>query len=209
MPEGIQRALAIVAFLIVLPVLGVLAVLVRIDSPGGAFYVSERVGAGARPFRLFKLRTMVADARATGPGISIRHDRRITRLGRFLRRVRLDELPQLWNVIMGDMLLVGPRPEDPRYVDLNDPLHRQVFVAKPGITGLTQLAYSTEADLLDLADPEGHYRTTILPAKLALDARYLARRSARLDAWILLQTIATAAGRPPTAAAIAARIGDR
>lgn len=206
MPEVLQRALAILAAVVIIPIVGILGVLVRIDSPGGAFYVSERVGAGGRPFRLYKLRTMVAEANTTGPGISLRHDRRITRLGTFLRRVRLDELPQLWNVAHGDMLLVGPRPEDPRYVDLDDPLHRRVFMMKPGITGLTQLAYSAEAELLDPADPEGHYRATILPAKLALDEKYLARRSARLDVWILFQTLATAAGRPPSELEIAARL---
>ena len=195
------------AAIVAAPIVGILAILIRIDSPGGALYVSDRVGAGGQPFRLIKLRTMRSDAPSKGPGISLRDDDRVTRMGRLLRRVRLDELPQLWNVIRGDMLLVGPRPEDPRYVDLDDPLHRQVFTAKPGITGPTQLAYASEANLLDPTDPETHYRQVILPAKLQLDARYLAHRSVSLDAWILARTLSTALGRAPSMAAIEARVG--
>lgn len=195
------------ALVVALPVVAVLAVLIRADSPGGAFFVSIRVGADGAPFRLLKLRTMRVGAETAGPGISVHDDARVTRIGRLLRRVRLDELPQLWNVIRGEMLLVGPRPEDPRYVELTNPLHRRVFTSKPGITGLTQLAYADEAGLLDPADPEGHYRRTILPSKLDLDRRYLDRRSVRLDCWILLQTVMTAVGRPPSSAAIAARVG--
>ena len=163
--------------------------------------------ANGDSFRLFKLRTMQVEAPAAGPGISVHHDPRVTRIGRYLRHAHLDELPQLWNVIRGEMLLVGPRPEDPRFVDLTIPLHRRVFTAKPGITGLTQLAYADEAALLDPADPEGHYRTTILPAKLDLDRRYLDRRSVGLDCWILAQTAMTAVGRPPSSTAIEARVG--
>lgn len=208
MPDWLQRTVAIAASALALPVVALLAALIRLDSPGGAFFVSLRVGAGGTPFRLIKLRTMRAGAAIAGPGISVQDDPRVTRVGRVLRRTRLDELPQLWNVIRGDMLLVGPRPEDPRYVDLADPLHRKVFKGKPGITGLTQLAYAEEAGLLDPVDPEGQYRTTILPAKLALDARYLARRSVRLDSWILIQTLMTAVGRPPSRAAIADHAGE-
>lgn len=119
MPDWLQRLCAIAASLVALPVVAVLAILIRIDSPGGAFFVSDRVGADGVPFRLLKLRTMRIGAAAAGPGISVRDDARVTRIGRFLRRVRFDELPQLWNVIRGEMLLVGPRPEDPRYVDLS------------------------------------------------------------------------------------------
>ena len=191
-----------------LPLIVVLAILIRLDSPGGALFISDRVGSGGAPFRLVKLRTMRVGAATAGPGISVHADARVTRIGRFLRRVRLDEFPQLWNVIRGDMLLVGPRPEDPRYVDLADPLHRRVFRAKPGITGLTQLAYADEAALLDPADPEGHYRKVILPAKLVLDSRYLAQRSTSLDCWILMHTVMTAVGRPPSGAAIAARVAS-
>ena len=102
-----------------------------------------------------------------------------------MRRYRLDELPQLINVIRGEMSLVGPRPEDPAYVDLADPLHRRVFSAKPGITGLAQLEYHDEADLLAGPDADQRYRREILPAKLRLDAEYLDRRTTLLDLKIL------------------------
>ncbi|MGZ6340057.1 MAG: sugar transferase, partial [Candidatus Limnocylindrales bacterium] len=109
---------------------------------------------------------------------------------------RLDELPQLWNVARGEMRLVGPRPEAPTFVDLADPLHRLVFTTRPGVTGLTQLFYADEAGRLDPTDPERHYRETILPAKLRIDAAYLRHRSAALDLWILAQTPRALLGRP-------------
>ena len=206
MPDPLQRLIAAALAVVTAPLVVVLAVLVRLDSPGSPFYLAERVGEGGRRFRLIKLRTMRLGAADAGPGISLFGDARITRFGRFLRQTRLDEAPQLWNVVRGEMVLIGPRPEDPRFVDLADPLHRRVFLAKPGLTGITQLAYAGEAEMLDPADPERHYREVILPTKLALDARYLDRRSARLDAWILVQTIRTAAGRPPPRAAITAAL---
>jgi lipopolysaccharide/colanic/teichoic acid biosynthesis glycosyltransferase len=208
MPDWLQRCLALLIALASAPILAVLAAVVRLDSRGPAFFLAERIGEGGRRFRIVKLRTMHDGAATAGPGLSLHQDVRVTRVGRLLRRYRIDELPQVWNVVRGEMRLVGPRPEDPRFVDLGDDLHRRVFLAKPGITGITQLAYASEAELLDPSDPEQHYRQVILPAKLALDARYLARRSTRLDVWILLQTLRTAAGRPPATAAIERALGS-
>lgn len=209
MPDLVQRAFAAVLTVATLPLIAGLAILIRLDSPGGSFHRATRVGAGGRAFQLIKLRTMRRDAAATGPGVSVRDDARVTRVGRLLRSRRLDELPQIWNVLRGEMLLVGPRPEDPRYVDLSDPLHHRVFTAKPGITGPTQIAFSSEAELIDPDTPEASYRERILPAKLALDARYLERRSFALDLWILVQTARTALGRPPSVARIEDRLGIR
>lgn len=138
----------------------------------------------------------------SGPAVSVAADPRVTQLGRILRRYRLDELPQLWNVVRGEMRLVGPRPEDPRFVDLSDPLHRLVFTSTPGITGLAQLVYMDEAQLLVASDPEQQYRDEILPRKLRLDAAYLRKRSLGLDLWILAQTVRAALGRPPSRRAI-------
>ena len=121
--------------------------------------------------------------------MTLAQDPRVTRLGRVLRRYRIDELPQLISVVRGDMSLVGPRPEDPAYVDLSDPLHRRVFSAKPGITGLAQLEYHDEADRLVGPDAERRYREEILPAKLTLDAEYLDRQTTLLDLQILLRTV--------------------
>jgi lipopolysaccharide/colanic/teichoic acid biosynthesis glycosyltransferase len=133
----------------------------------------------------------------------------VTAPGRLLRRTHLDEVPQLWNVVRGEMRLVGPRPEDARYIDMGDPVHRRVFTAKPGITGLTQLVYAREAEFLDPTNPDAHYLEKILPGKVALDARYLDLRSPSLDAWILFQTVLTALGRPPTPHEISERFGVR
>ena len=157
------------------PILAWAAVAMRLSGDRGPFlYRARRVGEGGELFTILKVRTMTARPQrleADGrPGLP-----RVTKVGRTLRRYRLDELPQLVNVVRGDMSLVGPRPEDPAYVDLTDPLHRRVFSAKPGITGLAQLAYRDEAALLGGTDAEQGYREELLPAKLRLDAEYLDR----------------------------------
>jgi lipopolysaccharide/colanic/teichoic acid biosynthesis glycosyltransferase len=206
MSGRLQRLIAVGVGTSLLPFLVVLVILIRVTSRGPALYRATRVGSGGRPFVCYKLRTMEWGG-GPGPAVSVAADPRVTRLGRGLRRLRLDELPQLWNVVRGQMLLVGPRPEDPRFVDLTDPIHRRVFTATPGITGLTQLVYADEARCLGGDDPETAYRRDLLPAKVALDARYLDRRSTALDAWILGQTIATLLGRGPDRAAIEARLG--
>jgi lipopolysaccharide/colanic/teichoic acid biosynthesis glycosyltransferase len=205
MPPFIQRSIGLAGSAFTFPLVLALAVAVRLDSRGPAIHPAVRVGFGGRRFHCFKLRTMVMDSDGSGPAVTGRRDRRVTRVGEVLRRYRLDELPQLWNVARGEMLLVGPRPEDPRFVALDDPLHRLVFAAMPGITGLTQLAFADEAEMLDTADPERHYREVILPRKLALDADYLRRRSTALDLWILGQTVLTALGRRTPPQAIEAR----
>jgi lipopolysaccharide/colanic/teichoic acid biosynthesis glycosyltransferase len=209
MPDPIQRLVAGLAALVTLPLVAVLAVAVRLGSPGPVLYPSMRIGEGGRPFRCLKLRTMRWDPAGDGPEVTVRDDVRLTSVGRRLRRLRLDELPQLWNVARGEMRLVGPRPESPRFVDLSDALHREVFTVRPGITGLTQLLYADEADLLDQAEPERHYREAVLPEKLRLDVAYLRHRSTRLDLWILAQTPLALAGRtivpPPVVRAELAR----
>ena len=203
MPPSIQRLIGLLGSLVLLPFVLAIGAAIRLDSTGPMVYRAVRVGARGRSFTCYKLRTM--KVRDDGPRLTLYDDTRVTRVGRWLRRYRVDELPQLWNVAMGEMLLVGPRPEDPRFVDLTNPLHRLVFTTTPGITGLTQLAFADEADMLDTADPERHYREVILPQKLALDADYLRRRSTSLDLWILGRTLLTAIGRRTPAAAIEAR----
>ena len=175
------------------PILAWAAVAMRMSGDRGPFlYRARRVGQGGKLFTILKVRTMATDR--SGSKLTLAGDPRVTKVGRTLRRYRLDELPQLVNVVRGDMSLVGPRPEDPAYVDLTDPLHRRVFTAKPGITGLAQLAYRDEATLLGGADAEQRYRDEILPAKLRLDAEYLDRRSTLLDLQILARTVAAVLG---------------
>lgn len=204
MPSAVGRSIAAAGLLALSPLIGVLAVAVRLTSPGPVFHRARRVGPHGE-FTLHKLRTMRPGAAAAGPGVTAAGDARVTALGRVLRRTKLDELPQLWDVVRGEMALVGPRPEDPRYVDLTVPLHRVVFSARPGITGPTALAYRNEesvlaAAALDVARADGRgvatdddldraYRETVLPAKLAMDAEYLRTRSTRGDLAILGRTI--------------------
>ena len=196
MPDAIQRLLGLLGALLTVPLVLVLAVAVKLDSRGPALFVATRVGHEGAPFRCLKLRTMTWQPNGHPVAVTVRDDPRVTRFGRLLRATRLDELPQLWNVAMGDMRLVGPRPEDPRFVDFRDPLHRLVFTARPGITGLAQLLHADEASLLDGADPEREYEDRILPVKLRIDAAYLRNRSPALDLWILAQTPRALLGRP-------------
>ena len=210
MPGFLQRAGAVIALAVLCPFLVALACAVRLTSPGSAFHRALRVSRG-RPFTLYKFRTMRSGVGTENLGVTACGDPRITRLGRILRRTKLDELPQLWNVVRGEMLLVGPRPEDPRYIDWDDPSHRLVFGAAPGITGPTAIAFREEERLLaeeagslaraggrnvvTAADVERAYRERILPLKLAMDADYLRDRSFRGDLAILGRTVsALAAG---------------
>jgi len=209
MPIIVGRGIAVVGLVLAGPLILALASAVRLTSPGPAFHRAQRVGPHGI-FTLHKLRTMRVGAAASGPGITAAGDVRITRLGRLLRRTKLDELPQLWDVVRGEMALVGPRPEDPRYVDPADPLHRAVFAALPGITGPTALAYRDEEAILaaaarDVAAADGRsvateadldraYREVLLPAKLAMDAEYLATRSTRGDLAVIGRTIGVLPG---------------
>jgi lipopolysaccharide/colanic/teichoic acid biosynthesis glycosyltransferase len=211
MPYLIQRALALVLLVLLGPLILALAAAVRLTSRGAAFHRATRVRPGGT-FTLYKLRSMHARADAAGPGITVRGDPRITRFGGLLRRTKLDELPQLWNVVRGDIALVGPRPEDPRYVDLADPLHARVFAALPGITGPTALAYRDEETILAEAaqalagshgraeataeDLDRAYREVVLPAKLQMDADYIDSRSLAGDLRILGATLTSGPSSP-------------
>jgi lipopolysaccharide/colanic/teichoic acid biosynthesis glycosyltransferase len=175
------------------PVLLVIRGAMYLSGDRGPFlYRAIRVGEHGRPITVFKVRTM--DPASRGTAVTVHDDPRVTPLGRLVRRTRLDELPQLWNVVRGEMSLVGPRPEDPVYVDLSLGLHRRVFTERPGITGLAQLVFHDEAALLQGPDPDRIYREEVLPAKLLLDAEYLDRRSVRLDLEILARTVLAVIG---------------
>ena len=183
-----------VGLLVSMPILATIRLWMLASGDRGPFlYRARRVGEHGRLITVLKVRTMVPDA--PGSAITLAADERVTHVGRTLRRYRLDELPQLVNVVQGEMSLVGPRPEDPAFVDVTKPDHRRVFAARPGITGLAQLAFHDEARLLSGPDAERRYRDEVLPAKLRLDLEYLDRRSTRLDIEILLRTLATVLGR--------------
>jgi len=178
-----------IGLLLLSPLFALVALALKLDSAGPVFYRAQRVGRNGVPFRLYKFRSMVVDADKRGPGITATGDARITRVGRFLRRTKIDELPQLINVLKGEMSLVGPRPEDPRYVALYTPEQRRVLAVRPGITSAASLAYRHEEQLLAGEDWETVYRTRVLPDKLAIDLAYLERRTFASDLKLILQTI--------------------
>ncbi|MCW5898502.1 MAG: sugar transferase [Flavobacteriales bacterium] len=190
MKRVFDLAVSVVALLLLAPLLILIALLVVAGSPGGAFFRQERVGQNGRTFRLVKFRTMRPGSEAGGQLTVGTRDPRITGIGRFLRRSKLDELPQFWNVLIGDMSLVGPRPEVPKYVALYNAEQRQVLRFRPGITGPASIAYIDENELLARsAHPERAYVEEIMPAKLDLDLRYTRERTFLGDLRILFATI--------------------
>lgn len=182
---------------VTVPISGAAAATVRLGSRGSVLHRSVRVGRHGRPFVLYKFRTMVADAPTTGPGFTAGRDPRVTRVGRFLRATKIDELPQLVNVLRGDMSMVGPRPEDPRYVARYDEAQRQVLAARPGITSPATVAYRHEQVLLGrVEDCEAYYVDVLMPRKIEMDLAYLRRRTVRSDIKVILQTVAALVRRP-------------
>ena len=179
------------ALLVLWPLLLLIALAIKIDDPGPVFYRQVRVGRNGKEFRIFKFRTMVVDADKKGLQITVGRDSRVTRVGAFLRKTKLDELAQLLNVLMGQMSFVGPRPEVPRYVELYTPYQRQVLLVRPGITDYASIAYRNENDLLAGADdPERMYIEEIMPAKIELNMRYLHEISPLCDVKLIFKTIA-------------------
>ncbi|MFN3860924.1 MAG: sugar transferase [Roseateles sp.] len=180
--------------LLLMPLLLLVALWVKLDSPGPVLFRQTRVGRHGVPFTIHKFRSMRVEP---GAAITVGEDPRITRSGRFLRASKLDELPQLWDVLRGAMSLVGPRPELPCYVALYPAdLREQVLSVRPGITDPASLAFSHEAELLAAAsDPEREYREVVLPAKLRLSADYAARASLRSDLRLIARTLLRVLGR--------------
>jgi lipopolysaccharide/colanic/teichoic acid biosynthesis glycosyltransferase len=170
-------------------VIAAAAVAVLVTSGRPAFFRQVRVGRGGRSFRLVKLRSM-RNANE-GPRVTARGDHRVTPVGRVLRRTKLDELPELWNVLRGEMSFVGPRPEVPEYVDLGDPQWAEVLQARPGLTDPVTLALRDEEALMQRVegDRERYYRETLQPRKLAGYRRYLERRTWRSDVVVIWNTV--------------------
>jgi lipopolysaccharide/colanic/teichoic acid biosynthesis glycosyltransferase len=172
------------------PILIAIAIKIKTGSDGAVFFKQIRVGEKNKEFEILKFRTMVVDAEKLGRQITVGNDSRITKVGGFLRKYKLDELPQLINVFKGDMSLVGPRPEVPRYVKLYNEEQRKVLEVKPGITDLASIRYRDENDLLGEAEnPDDLYINTIMPDKLALNLEYINNNNVFLDIYIILKTI--------------------
>jgi lipopolysaccharide/colanic/teichoic acid biosynthesis glycosyltransferase len=179
---------SVIGLVILSPVFLSIAVLIKITSSGPVLHRAQRIGLNGKPFRLYKFRTMVNQAAQLGPGITASADPRITAVGRILRRLKLDELPQLVNVLAGEMSLVGPRPEDPRYVAAYSADQKRALSVRPGITSQASIYYRSEENLLTASSPEDVYLHEILPKKLAMDVAYVDRHSFWLDLKILLET---------------------
>lgn len=180
---------ALLSLIIVSPVLAVIGALVWISDPGPIIFQGMRVGRNGALFHILKFRTMRVRPVA-GTAVTVRDDPRITPVGRVLRKLKLDELPQLVNVLRGDMSFVGPRPEAPVYVALYTPEQREILRVRPGITGLTQIVYRDESELLAGSNAEWMYRTVAMPAKLSIDHLYIEKQSLWLDLRIIALTAA-------------------
>jgi lipopolysaccharide/colanic/teichoic acid biosynthesis glycosyltransferase len=175
--------------LLLTPLLLLVSLLIKLDSPGPVFFTQERMGRKFRSFRIYKFRTMVPDAPRLGGKITAGADPRITRIGRYLRWTKVDELPQLLNVLKGDMSVVGPRPEVRQYVELFRSDYEEILQVSPGITDLASVHYRHEAELLGGAEnPEDRYVKEILPEKIKLAKEYLHRSSFFFDIVVLLKT---------------------
>jgi lipopolysaccharide/colanic/teichoic acid biosynthesis glycosyltransferase len=195
--RAIDVTVATLALIALMPLLLLIALLIVLDSHGPVFYSADRVGFRGRPLRMLKFRKMRIDAR--GGTLTVADDERLTRLGAWLVRSKLDELPQLWHVLRGEMSLVGPRPESPEYVERFSAAYEVILRVRPGLTGYTQLAFAREGSILDPRDPYTHYVTRLLPQKVELDRLYATRPSTRRDLLILAATIGTLVLRLPVA----------
>ena len=172
--------------LVFLPVVAVAAGAIKLDSRGPVFFRCRRVGLRGTELQMLKFRKMHHGA--AGPAVTLCDDQRFTSVGRVLAKTKIDELPQLWNVLKGEMTLVGPRPEDPVFVRLRSADYDTILTAKPGITGLCQLAFAKEGEILDHEDSVHDYVEPLLPQKAALDTLYVRNRSLAMDLRILLWT---------------------
>jgi lipopolysaccharide/colanic/teichoic acid biosynthesis glycosyltransferase len=185
----LDLAFATLSLIGLLPLVMLCALLARIQSPGPIIYRAKRVGRGGRIFEMYKFRTMVANAESLGTGLTIYGDSRITKLGRFLRWTKWDEIPQFLNVIKGDMSIIGPRPEAPEYVEFYTKNQKQVLQVRPGITGPAQIANRDEEEKLkDHADPEQYYITQLMPRKLEIDLNYIEKQGVASDLLWLVKT---------------------
>jgi len=190
MKRLLDLALTVTALLVLSPVLLLVALLVVLDSKGPAIYKQQRIGKNGKPFWLYKFRTMKTHSDKQGLLTVGERDPRITRLGYSLRKLKLDELPQLWNVLVGDMSIVGPRPEVAKYVNMYNDRQRKVLDVRPGLTDPASLEYFEENKIIASFDhPEEAYIQIVMPRKLELNLEYLERRNFFTDLFIMVRTL--------------------
>lgn len=180
-----------IGLMILSPVLIIVSILIKLDSSGPVLFKQVRVGKDEKPFKILKFRTMVVDAEKRGKQITVGQDSRITRVGSFLRKYKLDELPQLINVLIGDMSLVGPRPEVPKYTQYYTKEQKRIFEVRPGITDYASIKYRNENEILgNSKDPEKTYIEEVMQDKLNINFEYIDKRSVIEDIFIIFNTIA-------------------
>ncbi|MFR6018276.1 MAG: sugar transferase [Paraclostridium sordellii] len=179
-----------IGLILLSPILILIAICIKLDSKGPVFFKQIRVGKNKELFKIYKFRTMVTDAEKLGKQITIGNDTRITKVGTFIRKCKLDELPQLINVLNGDMSLVGPRPEVPKYVELYDEYQKQILLVQPGITDYASIEFRNESEILgESKDPENKYINDIMPYKIELNIKYIKNISLYEDLKLITRTI--------------------
>lgn len=187
-PRTFEIPLAISGIVVVAPILLVVSILIKLNSRGPVFFRQKRVGMNGKEFSLFKLRTMAGNRK--GPMVTASDDYRVTSIGRMLRRSKIDELPELWNVLRGDMSFVGPRPEVPEFVDLSDPVWHEILAHRPGITDPVTLRLRNEEHLLaQIVDKERYYREVVQPYKLRGYIKFIRDKSWKTDIRIIGRTL--------------------
>lgn len=179
-----------IGLILLSPILILIAICIKLDSKGPVFFKQIRVGKNKELFKIYKFRTMVTDAEKLGKQITIGNDTRITKVGTFIRKCKLDELPQLINVLNGDMSLVGPRPEVPKYVELYDDYQEQILLVQPGITDYASIEFRNESEILgESENPESKYINDIMPYKIELNIKYIKNISLYEDLKLITRTI--------------------
>lgn len=182
--------LSCIGLIILLPFFAVIAMLIRYDSRGPVFFRQERVGKNFREFKIYKFRSMTVDAPGRGPQITVGGDKRVTRIGKFLRKYKIDELPQLINVLKGEMSFVGPRPEVRKYVELFKQDYQKLLKVRPGITDPASIKYSEEESVLSLSNNwEEDYIKRVLPEKIQLSSQYINHHNILIDLNLIFKTI--------------------
>jgi lipopolysaccharide/colanic/teichoic acid biosynthesis glycosyltransferase len=193
----IDASLSFVAIVLLCPLFAIVGMMIKWTSPGPILYWQDRVGRGGRIFKIAKFRSMVVGADKNGLGITVSGDARVTRFGAFLRKSKIDEFPQLWNVLKGEMSLVGPRPELPQYVSAYTPEQRLVLQVRPGITDPASIRYRHEEAVLAMnPNPDKFYRHVILPDKLAINIQYIRDISMYSDIKCVIQTMTSLFKQP-------------
>jgi lipopolysaccharide/colanic/teichoic acid biosynthesis glycosyltransferase len=190
MKRAFDIIVSFLGLLVLCPLLLVVAIAIKLDSPGPIFFRQERIGRGFRVFSIFKFRTMMQGSTAEGQPITVGDDPRITRVGWFLRKTKIDELPQLINVLRGEMTFVGPRPEVPQYVKLFRQDYEEILKVRPGITDLASIKYRDEAAILGQSqNPEQEYVSHVLPEKIELAKEYIKHSSLLFDLRLIVRTL--------------------